>query len=72
MASSSLEKAVAYHTVNIDNTSINFPFQPYDLQIEYMRKVLECVREGREGSDTLLKIFLCIGMIRNTQRIFGL
>jgi hypothetical protein len=26
-----------------------------------MRKVLECVREGREGSDTLLKIFLWIG-----------
>ena len=48
MATSTVEKA-AYHTVAIDGTSINFPFQPYDLQVDYMRKVLECVREGRKG-----------------------
>jgi hypothetical protein len=48
MAAAAAEKVVAYHTVSIDSTSINFPFQPYELQIEYMRKVLECVREGRQ------------------------
>ncbi len=48
MAAAAAEKVVAYHTVSIDSTSINFPFQPYELQIEYMRKVLECVREGRK------------------------
>jgi hypothetical protein len=49
MAAAAAEKVVAYHTVSIDSTSINFPFQPYELQIEYMRKVLECVREGRQA-----------------------
>jgi hypothetical protein len=49
MAAAAAEKVVAYHTVSIESTSINFPFQPYELQIEYMRKVLECVREGRQA-----------------------
>ena len=50
MAAAAAEKAVAYHTISIDSFSINFPFKPYDLQIDYMRKVLECVREGRKGT----------------------
>jgi hypothetical protein len=55
MAASTVEK-VSYHTVTIDNTSINFPFKPYDLQVDYMRKVLECVREGREGGTSLYHV----------------
>ena len=30
---------IKYQSVNVDGTNINFPFEPYDLQIEYMRKV---------------------------------
>jgi len=43
------EKEITFHTVEVEGTSINFPFKPYDLQIEYMKKVLECVRDGRNG-----------------------
>lgn len=28
---------------------INFPFEPYDLQKEYMEKVLECLQNDRNG-----------------------
>ena len=43
------KKEISYRTVEVDGVSVNFPFDPYDLQIDYMRKVLECVREGRNG-----------------------
>ena len=33
------KKEISYQTVNVDGTNVNFPFEPYDLQIEYMRKV---------------------------------
>lgn len=47
--SSIAPKTVNFHTIEVDGARINFPFEPYDLQISYMRKVLECVREGKNG-----------------------
>ena len=32
-------KKVKFQTISVDNTSVNFPFEPYDLQINYMHKV---------------------------------
>jgi len=42
-------KDVSFHTVDLGGTKVNFPFEPYDLQIAYMKKVLECVRESKNG-----------------------
>jgi len=42
-------KEINFHTVDVDGTKINFPFEPYELQISYMKKVLECVRDGKNG-----------------------
>jgi len=42
-------KKVKFQTISVDNTSVNFPFEPYDLQINYMHKVLECVKHGQNG-----------------------
>ena len=44
--SDSVGKSVEFHTVNVDGTPVNFPFEPYDLQIEYMKKVPSRVRVG--------------------------
>ena len=42
-------KNIKFHTVTVDNTSINFPFEPYDLQVDYMRSVLQCVKHSQNG-----------------------
>ena len=34
------EKTIEFHTVDVNGTKINFPFEPYDLQVAYMQKVL--------------------------------
>ena len=47
--SDSVGKSVEFHTVNVDGTPVNFPFEPYDLQIEYMKKVPSRVEGGRGG-----------------------
>ena len=33
------EKTIEYHTVDVKGTKVNFPFEPYDLQVAYMEKV---------------------------------
>ena len=35
--------------IDILNNLVNFPFEPYDCQITYMQKVLECLRENKNG-----------------------
>ena len=40
---------VEYHRVDVGGTCVNFPFNPYEIQIEYMRKVLECLQDGKNG-----------------------
>ena len=41
MANPRLKAKIEFQRVDIDGTCINFPFTPYDIQVEYMRKVLE-------------------------------
>lgn len=35
--------------VEINGISINFPFQPYQVQTDYMSKVIECLENGTNG-----------------------
>lgn len=35
--------------VDIDGLLVHFPFEPYDAQINYMKKVVECLRTGSNG-----------------------
>jgi hypothetical protein len=31
--------------VNIKGVEINFPYKPYDCQVKYMEKVIQCLQE---------------------------
>ncbi|XP_046858545.1 regulator of telomere elongation helicase 1-like [Xenia sp. Carnegie-2017] len=35
--------------INIRGVEITFPFKPYDCQIKYMEKVIQCLEEGKNG-----------------------
>ncbi|CAB3987407.1 regulator of telomere elongation helicase 1-like isoform X1 [Paramuricea clavata] len=35
--------------VNIKGVEINFPYKPYDCQVKYMEKVIQCLQEGKNG-----------------------
>ncbi|XP_071452899.1 regulator of telomere elongation helicase 1 homolog [Hetaerina americana] len=35
--------------VIINGVPVNFPFQPYDVQVAYMSKVIECLQKGQNG-----------------------
>ncbi|RZF47024.1 hypothetical protein LSTR_LSTR013815 [Laodelphax striatellus] len=35
--------------VILNNIPVNFPFEPYEVQKDYMRKVLECLQKGVNG-----------------------
>lgn len=35
--------------VTIRGVNVNFPFPPYDIQVNYMDKVLECLQNGHNG-----------------------
>ena len=35
----SAAKEIRYQTVEVDGIDVNFPFNPYELQIAYMKKV---------------------------------
>lgn len=35
--------------ITINDIIVNFPFKPYPVQEEYMRKVLECLQNGQHG-----------------------
>ncbi|XP_046394978.1 regulator of telomere elongation helicase 1 homolog [Ischnura elegans] len=35
--------------VIINGIPVNFPFQPYDVQVAYMSKVIECLQKGQNG-----------------------
>ena len=43
MTNPRLKAKIEFQRVDIDGTCINFPFTPYDIQVEYMRKVLESI-----------------------------
>lgn len=36
-------------TVTIRGVTVNFPFPPYDIQVNYMEKVLECLQDRKNG-----------------------
>jgi len=38
-----------FHRVDVGGTCVNFPFSPYEIQVDYMRKVLECLEGGHNG-----------------------
>ena len=40
---------IEYQRVDVGGTCVNFPFTPYDIQIDYMRKVLECLDNSQHG-----------------------
>ncbi|XP_065057584.1 regulator of telomere elongation helicase 1-like [Rhopilema esculentum] len=37
------------HPVYINGVHIDFPYEPYGCQIQYMRKVIACLKEGKNG-----------------------
>ena len=49
MANPRLKAKIEFQRVDIDGTCINFPFTPYDIQVEYMRKVLESLNGGKNA-----------------------
>ena len=40
---------IEYQRVDLGGTSVNFPFTPYDIQVDYMKKVLECLDNSHHG-----------------------
>jgi regulator of telomere elongation helicase 1 len=46
------KKNKQFHT-KISDIEINFPFQPYDIQIKYMEKVIECLDKGKTNLSAL-------------------
>ena len=40
---------IEYQRVDVAGTCVNFPFTPYDIQIDYMKKVLECLDKSQHG-----------------------
>ena len=49
MTNPRLKSKIEFQRVDIGGTCINFPFSPYDIQVDYMRKVLECLDGGQNG-----------------------
>lgn len=35
--------------VTLNGVVIKFPFKPYQVQEDYMKKVIECLQEGKNG-----------------------
>lgn len=35
--------------ITINDIIVSFPFKPYSVQEEYMRKVIECLQNGQHG-----------------------
>ena len=40
---------IEYQRVDVGGTCVNFPFTPYDIQVDYMKKVLECLDNSHHG-----------------------
>ena len=51
-------KEINFHTVDVDGTKINFPFEPYELQISYMKKVPMSSFYKAEQVSTLVPLWL--------------
>ena len=47
--SSKLKAKIEYQRVDVGGTCVNFPFTPYDIQVDYMKKVLECLDNSHHG-----------------------
>jgi len=43
------KEKIDFHRVDVGGTCVNFPFSPYDIQVDYMRKVLDCLEGGHNG-----------------------
>lgn len=37
-------------TFDINATEVNFPFEPYDVQRDYMKKVIESLNESKNAA----------------------
>ncbi|XP_028416705.1 regulator of telomere elongation helicase 1 homolog [Dendronephthya gigantea] len=35
--------------IKVRGVEIDFPYKPYDCQVNYMSKVIECLQEGKNG-----------------------
>lgn len=35
--------------IDIDGVVVNFPFDPYPVQAEYMKKVIQCLENSQNG-----------------------
>ena len=35
--------------ISIRGVIVNFPFQPYKVQEDYMKKVIECLQDAKHG-----------------------
>ena len=40
---------IEFHRVDVGGTCVNFPFAPYDIQVDYMKKVIECLEGSHNG-----------------------
>ena len=49
MSKVKLKKKLEFQRVDVDGTMVNFPFSPYDIQRDYMGRVLQCCKAGQNG-----------------------
>ena len=49
MANPKLKAKIEFQRVDVDGTCVNFPFSPYSIQVDYMKKVLECLDGVHNG-----------------------
>lgn len=49
--------------ITINDIIVTFPFKPYSVQEEYMKKVIECLQNGQHGvleSPTGTSAYTCV------------
>ena len=49
MSKVKFKKKLEFQRVDVDGTMVNFPFSPYDIQRDYMGRVLQCCKAGQNG-----------------------
>ena len=49
MTNPKLKAKIEFTRVDVGGTCVNFPFTPYDIQVDYMKKVLECLDGSHNG-----------------------
>ena len=49
MTNPKLKAKIEFTRVDVGGACVNFPFTPYDIQVDYMKKVLECLDGSHNG-----------------------